>query len=130
MMNSNDIPPQLELSDIMHHMSPSPVPLEDPAATTATTTAVQQINITGGRGVSPEGLSEADVLGFRRRLEEMGLWASRRPDGLQADANLERDISNTTDRERELLRMVSACLAVHMVLTGLSRFCSSPTRYP
>jgi len=80
--------------------------------------------------VSPEGLSEADVLGFRRRLEEMGLWASRRPDGLQADANLEQDISSTTDRERELLRMVSACLAVHMVLTGLSRFCSSPTRYP
>lgn len=114
-MNSNDIPPPLNLSDIMHHMSPSPVPPEDPAATTASTT-VQQIDIARERGVSPERPAETDVLGFRRRLEEMGLWTSRRPDGSQADANQDGNVSS---RERELLNMVrmGTCSSLNTLLT-------------
>ncbi|KIM38737.1 hypothetical protein M413DRAFT_241268 [Hebeloma cylindrosporum] len=103
MMNSNDIPPLLDLSDIMHHMSPSPVPAENSGATTPTPTTVQQNSIAIERAVSPERASETDVLGFRRRLEEMGLWGWRRPDGSQADANPD---SSTSSRERELLKMV------------------------
>lgn len=115
MMNSNEIPPLLDLSDIMHHMSPSPVPPEEPGTTMVTTT-VPQINIARERGGSPERPSETDVLGFRRRLEEMGLWASRRPDGSQADANPD---SITSSRESELLKMVGmgTCLVLKMVLT-------------
>jgi hypothetical protein len=115
-MHSNDIPPLLDLSDIMHHMSPSPVPPEDLGATTATTT-VPQINIARERDVSPERPSETDVLGFRRRLEEMGLWASRRPDGSQADANPD---GITSSKESELLNMVSmgTSSVLKMVLTG------------
>ena len=102
----------------MHHMSPSPVPPEDPGATTGTT-IVQQFNIARGRGFSPERPSETDVLEFRRRLEEMGLWASRRSDGSQADANPNPN-GNTSSRERELLNMVrmKTSSALNTVLTG------------
>jgi hypothetical protein len=118
MMNSNEIPPLLDLSDIMHHMSPSPVPPEDPGTTTSTT-VVPQINIARERGVSPERPSETDVLGFRRRLEEMGLWASRRPDGSQSQADANPD-GITSSRESELLKMVGmgTCSVLKMVLTG------------
>jgi len=114
-MHSNDIPPLLNLSDIMHHMSPSPVPPEDLGVTTVMTT-VPQINIARERGVSPETPLEIDVLGFRRRLE-MGLWASRCPDGLQADANPD---GITSSKESELLNMVSmgTSSVLKMVLTG------------
>jgi len=80
MMHSNDdILPLLNLSDIMHHMSLSPVPPEDLGVTTVMTT-VPQINIMRERGVSPERPLEINMLGFWRRLE-MGLWALRCPDG-------------------------------------------------
>ena len=104
-MSLTDVPPSLELSDIMHHMSPSPVPPEDPGSTTAATT-IQQGDIAEERAASPTGPSETDVLGFRRRLEEMGLWSSKRHNGLQENAMSDSNFSSTSSRERELLEMV------------------------
>jgi hypothetical protein len=122
-MSSTDIPPSLELSDIMHHMSPSPVPPEDPGSITPTTT-IQQSIIAEERAESPDMPSETDVLGFRRRLEEMGFWTSKRHNGLQENAISDGKVSNTNSRERELLDMVSVATsyARNTVLTGYLGF--------
>jgi len=130
-MSSTDNPPSLELSDIMHHMSPSPVPPEDPGSTMATTMA-QQTNIYEERAESPDRPSETDVLGFRRRLEEMGLLALKRHNGFQENAISGSSVTSTSSRERELLDMVgveASFISPKYGIDFLSRFCGSPTRY-
>ncbi|PPQ65747.1 hypothetical protein CVT24_011780 [Panaeolus cyanescens] len=78
-MSAQDILPTLALSDIMHHLSPSPV---DPP------------NNTTGHPNSPLPVSSADVLTMRGRLRELQTAALTGPD-------------LTGLREAELLQMVS-----------------------
>ncbi|KAF8967486.1 hypothetical protein BDZ97DRAFT_2073535 [Flammula alnicola] len=99
-MSLADNLPTLALSDIMHHMSPSPVPLEEHNPET------EQIGSLRERAASPEPLSEADVLGIRRRLEEMGLLVARRQIGTERNASSTSQLSNLSSREKELVDMV------------------------
>lgn len=75
--------PLLHLSDIMHHLSPSPISVEHEWERSGSATP---------RGPSPEPVSETEALGIRRRLEEMGIWKSAR--------------DNLSSREKELVDMV------------------------
>ncbi|KAF5321070.1 hypothetical protein D9619_000134 [Psilocybe cf. subviscida] len=84
-MTSAEKSPLLHLSDIMHHMSPSPVPAEQERERSGSATP---------RGASPEPVSETEALGIRRRLQEMGLWRPAATD-------------NLSSREKELVDMIT-----------------------
>ncbi|CAA7259434.1 unnamed protein product [Cyclocybe aegerita] len=106
-MSSNDNPPTLDLSDIMHHMSPSPVPFEEPPLPPATNSDEQTPK--NNRDASPEPISESNIQTIRRRLEEMGLVATRQRIAAEAgESSSSRLISsgNTSSREKELVDMI------------------------
>lgn len=109
-MSSNENPPQLALSDIMHHMSPSPVPAED-----STTAEYPEMGGPYPNGIrreregSPEPLTEADVVAIRRRLHELGISLGRDRNELNIGEDLNRhsdDFGDANLRERELVNMV------------------------
>ncbi|KAJ3491550.1 hypothetical protein NLJ89_g11329 [Agrocybe chaxingu] len=105
-MSSNDNPPTLDLSDIMHHMSPSPVPFdEQPLPSTNSNEQTPKHN----RDASPEPISRADVQTIRRRLEEMGLIATRQRTAAEAAESSSRRLissGNASSREKELVDMI------------------------
>ena len=115
-MSSNENPPQLALSDIMHHMSPSPVPAED-----STTAEYPEMGGPYSNGIrreregSPEPLTEADVVAIRRRLHELGISLGRDRNELNIGEDLNRhsdDFGDANLRERELVNMV-CCPSVY-----------------
>jgi hypothetical protein len=83
--------PALALSDIMHHMSPSPVPSDVASMVIDRASGIED------QAAAPDPLSEADVLAMRQRLAQMilrqngSIWV--------ADSNL-------SSREKELVDMV------------------------
>ena len=111
-MSSNENhPPQLTLSDIMHHMSPSPVPPED-LLLRPEDSELGGSFLNGSqreeREGSPKPLTEADVVGMRRRLQELGFLLDRDRNELNI-GDMSRhsdDFSVTTLRETELVNMV------------------------
>ena len=106
-MSSNENPPQLALSDIMHHMSPSPVPAED--SRTAEYPELGGPYPNGNRREregSPEPLTAADIVAMRRRLHELGISLGRDRNELNIGERHSDDFDNATLRERELVNMV------------------------
>ncbi|PPQ97743.1 hypothetical protein CVT26_001775 [Gymnopilus dilepis] len=92
------LPLPLALSDIMHHMSPSPAPTTGDyvmgvagAAGDISVPSTLNSNFVDGEPQS----QEIDVDGIRRRLEELGLFSQN------GDVQ-----TNVTPRERELVEMV------------------------
>src|SRR5271155_3140088 len=106
-MSSNENPPQLALSDIMHHMSPSPVLVEDSRPAADSEMGGPYSNWSRReRGGSPEPLTEADVVAMRRRLHALGFSLDRDFNELSTVEDLTRhsdDFGNATLRERELV---------------------------
>ncbi|KAF8805994.1 hypothetical protein BYT27DRAFT_7025856, partial [Phlegmacium glaucopus] len=102
--------PQLALSDIMHHMSPSPVPAED--LRTGEDSEMRGPYPNGSRREregSPEPLTEPDVVTIRRRLRALGfsLGGDWNESGIGEDLTRHSDdLGNATPRERELVNMV------------------------
>jgi hypothetical protein len=108
-MCSNENPPQLTLSDIMHHMSPSPAPAEDPRPEDSEMGGQTLNRSQGEREASPEPLTETDVLAMRRRLHTLGFSLDRDPNELSIGEDLTRhsdDFGDMTLREKELVNMV------------------------
>ncbi|KAF8178021.1 hypothetical protein BJ912DRAFT_826972, partial [Pholiota molesta] len=83
--------PALALSDIMHHMSPSPVPSDVASMVIDRASGIED------QAAAPDPLSEADVLAMRQRLAQMVL----RQNGSIWVAD-----SNLSSREKELVDMV------------------------
>jgi hypothetical protein len=114
-MSSNENPPQLTLSDIMHHMSPSPVPAEDLRHEDSEMGGQFLNGSQREREGSPKPLTEADVVGMRRRLNELGFFLDRDRNELNI-GDMSRhsdDFSVTTLREKELVNMVcSLCIII------------------
>ena len=119
-MCSHENPPQLALSDIMHHMSPSPVPAEDPG--------LEDLEMGGqilkgsqreGEG-SPEPLSEGDVMAMRRRLQELGFSLNRDRNELSIGATGHSDDFGDTTL-RELVNMVCRHHAISFRMTESSQ---------
>lgn len=117
-MNSNENPPQLTLSDIMHHMSPSPVPAEDLRPEDSEMGGQFLNGNQREREGSPKPLTEADAVAMRRRLHELGYLLDRD----RIESNIEDmtrhsdDFSITTLREKELVHMV-CCHPMHYYLS-------------
>ena len=108
-MCSHENPPQLTLSDIMHHMSPSPVPAEDLRPEDLQMGGQFLNGSQGGREGSPEQLTEADVVAMRRRLNALGFSLHRDRNESTIGGGLTRhsdDFGDTTLREKELVNMV------------------------
>ena len=107
-MSSNENPPQLTLSDIMHHMSPSPVPAEDLRHEDSEMGGQFLNGSQREREGSPKPLTEADVVGMRRRLQELGFLLDRDRNELNIEdmARHSDDFTVTTLREKELVNMV------------------------
>ena len=107
-MSSNENPPQLTLSDIMHHMSPSPVPADDLRPEYSELGGQFLNGSQREREESPKPLAEADVVAMRRRLHELGFLLDRdRNELIIEDMNRHTDdFSVMTLREKELVNMV------------------------
>ena len=107
-MNSNENPPQLTLSDIMHHMSPSPVPAEDLRPEDSEMGGQFLNGSQREREGSPKPLTEADVVAMRRRLHELGFFLDRDRNELNIGDMVRHsdDFTVTTSREKELVNMV------------------------
>ena len=126
-MNSNENPPQLALSDIMHHMSPSPVPAED--STTAEDSDMRdpyQNESRRGRGGSPEPLTAADVVAIRRRLHAVGFSLDRDQNELNLGEDLTRHsdgFGSATLREGELVNMVCCNPALLNIYNNNTKDC-------
>lgn len=125
-MSSNENPLQLTLSDIMHHMSPSPVSTEE-------SRPVEDSDMGGPyldgsrreREGSPEQLTETDVVGMRRRLHALGFSLERDRNELGIDGEVTRpsnDFGNTTSREKELVNMVCCPLCINPYISN-RKFC-------
>ncbi|KDR84420.1 hypothetical protein GALMADRAFT_712251 [Galerina marginata CBS 339.88] len=104
-MSSTDNPPSLALSDIMHHMSPSPAPFEEQGSMGNITEAASIGGGPLGRDASPEIYNAVDVTPMRQRLEELGFLVARPRNGEQGLVDLTSN-NNTSSREKELLDMV------------------------
>jgi len=98
-MSSNENPPSLLLSDIMHPMSPSPAPVEDLLPLDAHYPRYDP-------DAQQEPLTDSEVLIIRNRLQELGLVMSYGPEN--EDLPIPRlSVANHLNlRERELIDMV------------------------
>ncbi|PPQ92773.1 hypothetical protein CVT25_003882 [Psilocybe cyanescens] len=97
-MSSTENPPSLALSDIMHHMSPSPVPPDEHVTNVYDFGSGEGSN---NANSSTESYNQVDVAGVRRRLNELGYPVARHRNG--GDNDMQSGISS---REKELLDMV------------------------
>jgi hypothetical protein len=106
----------LALSDIMHPMSPSPVPLEEQQTTptsvldvlqTTPTSVLDVLQATGLREWSPEPLTESEFSNIRNRLHQMGLITTYGSDDEQLPLRRVNIASNLSLRETELTDMAS-----------------------
>jgi hypothetical protein len=107
-MSSNENPPQLTLSDIMHHMSPSPVPAEDLRPEDSEMGGQILDGSQREREGSPKPPTEADVVAMRRRLHELGFLLDRDRNELNIGDMTRHsdDFTVTTLKENELVNMV------------------------
>ena len=107
-MSSNENPLQLTLSDIMHHMSPSPVPAEDSRPAEDAEMGASYLNGSQReREGSPEPLTDTDIVAMRRRLHALGFSLDRDEASVGGVIIRHSDgFGNTTLREKELLNMV------------------------
>ena len=104
----NEATPSLALSDIMHQMSPSPVPIDEQQTPTASTSHERRPRIE--RELSPEPVTETDVLNIRMRLQEMGFEVALPTSGPGVAGSLSKSqsaMNNASSREKELLDMVN-----------------------
>jgi len=98
-MSSNENLPSLLLSDIMHPMSPSPVPVEDQLPLDAHHPRYNP-------DAQQEPLTDSEVLVIRNRLQELGLvtsYGSENEDLLIPRLGVANHLNL---RERELIDMV------------------------
>ena len=105
MCSTDNNPPVLALSDIMHPMSPSPVPLEEQQTTSAS--VLDALQATGLREWSPEPLTESEISNIRNRLHQMGLITTYSSDDEQLPLRRVNIASDLSLRERELTDMAS-----------------------
>ncbi len=105
MMGSTDNPPVLALSDIMHPMSPSPVPLEEQQTTSES--VLDALQATSLRDWSPEPLTESEFSNIRNRLHQMGLITTYGSDDEPLPLRRVNIASDLISRERELTDMAS-----------------------
>ena len=107
-MSSNENPPQLMLSDIMHHMSPSPIPAEDLRAEDSELGGHFLNGSQREREESLKPLTEADAVAMRRRLHELGFLLDRDRNELNIEDMTRHsdDFTVTTLKEKELVDMV------------------------
>ena len=115
-MSSNENPPQLTLSDIMHHMSPSPVPAEDLRPEDSEMGGQFLNGSQREREGSPKPLTEADVVGMRRRLHEFGFLLDRDRNELNIEDMTRHsdDFTITSVREKERVNMV-CCYSICII---------------
>lgn len=115
-MNSNENPPQLTLSDIMHHMSPSPVPAEDLRPEDSELGGQFLNGSLREREGSPKPLTEADVVAMRRRVHELGFLLDRDRNELNIGNMTQHsdDFTVSTLKEKELVNMV--CLPILCII--------------
>ncbi|KAF8165937.1 hypothetical protein B0H34DRAFT_691041, partial [Crassisporium funariophilum] len=108
-MSSNENPPSLALSDIMHHMSPSPVPVEEQHFASGSALRKEEQLSTGVEAEgSPEPPTQEDMLAMRRRVHSMGLFPDGNQDGPDGSAAFYRQtyVSDANSREKELVDMI------------------------
>ena len=133
-MSSNENPPQLTLSDIMHHMSPSPVPADDLRPEDSEMGGQFLNGSQREREGSPKPLAKADVVGMRRRLHELGFLLDRDQNELNIGDMTRHsdDFSVTTLREKELVNMVccSCALLFIVIIESFVRFYVLQTHCP
>lgn len=108
-MSLSESTPTLSLSDIMHHMTPSPVPPADRNLEPGPSDTTKE------RAGSPEPLTENDVQSIKHRLQEMGVWSSRRHAAPDRSLDPTANISNLSSREKELVEMVESNLGATLV---------------
>lgn len=100
-MSSSDNLPLLALSDIMHPMSPSPVPIDD----TPDSAAAEFLPNYNSNSFQ-EPLSNSDVFSIQKKLQEMGLVLSIRSENGETHSWSINVANTASSRERELTDMV------------------------
>ena len=104
-MSSNENPPSLLLSDIMHPMSPSPAPVEDQLPLDAHHPRYNP-------DAQQEPLTDSEALIIRNRLQELGLVMSYGSENEDLPIPGFGVANHLSPKEKELTNMVCAYLTL------------------